>query len=627
MAAEGADIVDVGGESTRPGSEEVPIGEERRRVLPVVERLVAQLPGVAISIDTRKAEVARAAIDAGATIVNDVAAGRDPRMLAAVAATGAGYVAMHMLGEPKTMQADPRYDDVVREVRGFLAGRVGVAEAAGIGRERLCVDPGIGFGKSLEHNLVLMRNLDRIVDLGLPVLVGPSRKRFIGTLTGVDDPAERADGTAGAVAWLVAAGAHVVRVHDVEMGEVMAQVVAAVGRVRRLDRVERIPRRAVADHVDVELEPRGVDQGNDAEQVIALDEHDPAPVRRRAVDRRIGIEQSGREAVAHAVGHDLDARRDEPPLDLRGPRTTLFEERELGLVAVPIPPQRTDHAGGERAAPRRAQVGLEAVVQRLVRADDRVLPARDAQGVEVALGLEQPGELLVGLHGRDDPPRETHRALVQHPGGIAVRVALDPSVVGVRRVPVDAGELEGAGVHPGRVVRRVRQERRAVGDPPVQQLRVGPSPGEVIADPTAAEDPSPVRVASAVRQHALLVGLDRPRGQQVDAEPVQPGRGSVDVGVLEPRQHGPTACVDHLGGRSARGTDDLVGADRDDPTLADRHGGHAPPLRVDRADLAPDDREVGRAGRAHGRSGTIDVSRRAATTAGGAAPGRATRAW
>lgn len=228
MAAEGADIVDVGGESTRPGSEEVPVGEERRRVLPVVERLVAQLPGVAISIDTRKAEVARAAIDAGATIVNDVAAGRDPRMLPAVAATGAGYVAMHMLGEPTTMQADPRYDDVVREVRGFLAGRVGAAEAAGIGRERLCVDPGIGFGKSLEHNLVLMRDLDRIVDLGLPVLVGPSRKRFIGTLTGVDDPAERADGTAGAVAWLVAAGAHVVRVHDVERTIHVTRVVDAI---------------------------------------------------------------------------------------------------------------------------------------------------------------------------------------------------------------------------------------------------------------------------------------------------------------------------------------------------------------------------------------------------------------
>jgi dihydropteroate synthase len=230
LARQGAAILDVGGESTRPGSEPVTIEEELARVVPVVAGLAGAAPtGVALSVDTRRPEVAKAAIDAGASIVNDVTAAADRAMLDVVDATGAGLVLMHMLGEPRTMQDDPRYDDVVREVRDFLAARIGAAVAAGIPRERLCVDPGIGFGKTLEHNLALLHDIASFADLRVPVLVGASRKRFIGQLTGVDDPAERVEGTAGAVAWCAANGVDVVRVHDVlEMIRVVRVVDAIV---------------------------------------------------------------------------------------------------------------------------------------------------------------------------------------------------------------------------------------------------------------------------------------------------------------------------------------------------------------------------------------------------------------
>jgi len=227
---DGADIVDVGGESTRPGATTIDAEEEIRRVVPVVQRLSDEAPELAVSVDTRKSAVARAAIDAGAALVNDVAAGRDPQMLTVVASSRAGYVVMHMLGDPATMQAQPHYDDVVEQVRTFLADRLRTAEDAGIARDRLCVDPGIGFGKTLDHNLALLRDIDRIVELGAPVLAGPSRKRFIGTLTGVEDPADRVDGTAAAVAWLVAHGTHVVRVHDVKEMTRVARVVEAIRR-------------------------------------------------------------------------------------------------------------------------------------------------------------------------------------------------------------------------------------------------------------------------------------------------------------------------------------------------------------------------------------------------------------
>jgi dihydropteroate synthase len=214
MAEEGAAILDVGGESTRPGSDEVTVEEELTRVVPVIKRLAAEVD-VPLSIDTRKPEVARAALDAGAVAVNDVSGAREPGMLEVVAASGAGLVLMHMLGEPKTMQVEPRYEDVVREVRAYLADRLDAAEVAGIDRDRLAVDPGLGFGKTYEHNLELMRGIDGFFDLGAPVVVGPSRKSFIGTALGDVPVDERLEGTMGAAAWMAGKGAHVIRVHDV----------------------------------------------------------------------------------------------------------------------------------------------------------------------------------------------------------------------------------------------------------------------------------------------------------------------------------------------------------------------------------------------------------------------------
>ncbi len=231
LAAEGADILDIGGESTRPGSDPVAADEELERVVPVVAGLREAAPaGVALSVDTRRPQVARAAIDAGASIVNDVTAAADPAMFEVARVTGAGLVLMHMLGEPKTMQHDPTYDDVVAEVLDFLARRLGAAVAAGLERDRLCVDPGIGFGKNLVHNLALLHDIEALEQLRVPVLVGASRKRFIGQLTGVDDPAERVEGTAGAVAWCAAHGVDVVRVHDVLQ---MARVVRVVDAIAR----------------------------------------------------------------------------------------------------------------------------------------------------------------------------------------------------------------------------------------------------------------------------------------------------------------------------------------------------------------------------------------------------------
>jgi dihydropteroate synthase len=227
MVDEGADIVDVGGESTRPGSDPVEVEEELRRVVPVVERLAADVP-VPISIDTRKPEVAAAAVGAGASIVNDISGGRDPGMFEIVQRSGAGLILMHMQGEPKTMQQAPHYDDVVSEVRNDLRERVEVAELAGIEAERLAIDPGIGFGKELEHNLAILNHVDELIALGRPVVVGTSRKRFIGSLLGGLPPEDRLEGTAGSVAWLAAQGAHVVRVHDVREIVRVVRVVDAI---------------------------------------------------------------------------------------------------------------------------------------------------------------------------------------------------------------------------------------------------------------------------------------------------------------------------------------------------------------------------------------------------------------
>ena len=227
MAEEGADILDVGGESTRPGSDPVTLDAEIARVVPVVKRLVAEV-GLPISIDTRKADVAAAALEAGASLVNDVSGARDPRMLGVVAAGEAGLVLMHMLGEPKTMQIEPRYEDVVAEVRAYLGKRVAAAHEAGIGHDRVAIDPGLGFGKTYEHNLTLMREIDSFLDLGVPVVVGPSRKSFIGAALGDAPVDRRLEGTAGAVAWLAGRGVHVIRVHEVGPMVKVLRVVDAI---------------------------------------------------------------------------------------------------------------------------------------------------------------------------------------------------------------------------------------------------------------------------------------------------------------------------------------------------------------------------------------------------------------
>jgi len=213
LAAEGADLLDVGGESTRPGATYVDAATELARVVPVIEGLRGA--GVPVSVDTRKAEVARAALAAGAAIVNDVSAGRDdPALMEVVAEAGVPLVLMHMRGVPATMQDDPRYGDVVAEVEAFLAARCAAAEAAGIAHDQLVVDPGIGFGKRDEHNYALLANVARLTRLGHPVLVGVSRKGFIGRALGLDVD-QRLEGTEAAVTWVVERGARIVRVHDV----------------------------------------------------------------------------------------------------------------------------------------------------------------------------------------------------------------------------------------------------------------------------------------------------------------------------------------------------------------------------------------------------------------------------
>jgi dihydropteroate synthase len=229
LVEEGADILDVGGESTRPGSDPVPVDEELERVRPVIERLVELHPGIPVSIDTRKADVATEALDAGATIVNDVSGGSDAAMFDVVRAHEAAVVLMHMRGDPKTMQEAPEYDDVVGEVHEYLRQRIETAELAGVDPQRIAVDPGIGFGKDLEHNLELIRRVDVLLDLGRPVLVGPSRKRFIGTILDLPED-ERVEGTIGAAVWMVTRGAHIVRVHDVQEVVRAVRVVDAIAR-------------------------------------------------------------------------------------------------------------------------------------------------------------------------------------------------------------------------------------------------------------------------------------------------------------------------------------------------------------------------------------------------------------
>jgi dihydropteroate synthase len=214
MVEEGADMLDVGGESTRPGADEISVEEELHRVLPVIEQLAARTT-VPISIDTSRPEVMRAAVAAGAGMINDVYALRRDGALEAAAELGVPVCLMHMLGEPRSMQDDPRYDDVVAEVHRFLTDRLFACELAGIDRRKVLVDPGFGFGKTLEHNIALLCALDRFASLGSGVYAGLSRKRMIGALTGRATPADRAAGSAAAALIAVQRGARLVRVHDV----------------------------------------------------------------------------------------------------------------------------------------------------------------------------------------------------------------------------------------------------------------------------------------------------------------------------------------------------------------------------------------------------------------------------
>ena len=235
MSRAGADIIDIGGESTRPGAAPVSAEEELRRVLPVIEGL----RGMVVSVDTTKAAVAEQALAAGARIVNDISGLRhDLRMVEVVRNAGAGVVLMHMQGTPQTMQQSPHYDDVIAEVRAFLAERVAFAESRGVKKSQIAVDPGIGFGKTVAHNLQLLARLDELGALGCPLLVGTSRKSFIGKLLGQGEAGRetgtdgRLWGTAATVAWAVAQGAGIVRVHDVAEMTNVVRMVEAVKQAR-----------------------------------------------------------------------------------------------------------------------------------------------------------------------------------------------------------------------------------------------------------------------------------------------------------------------------------------------------------------------------------------------------------
>jgi dihydropteroate synthase len=225
---DGADLVDVGGESSRPGAEPVSAAEEIRRVVPVIAGLVEL--GVPVSVDTSKPEVAAAALEEGAVVVNDITAFGDPDMAHLVAAAGCGAVLMHMQGTPRTMQEDPSYGDVATEVRDFLTDRAASAEMSGVERPRICIDPGIGFGKAQHHNLQLLAHLDLLVATGYPVLVGTSRKAFLGRILDEPDPTERDVASAATVAIAATRGAAVVRVHNVEMTRQAVLIADAIVR-------------------------------------------------------------------------------------------------------------------------------------------------------------------------------------------------------------------------------------------------------------------------------------------------------------------------------------------------------------------------------------------------------------
>jgi dihydropteroate synthase len=228
MLAQGADLIDIGGESTRPGSQRVEVAQQLQRILPVLQALRRQTQAV-ISVDTTRCAVARAALDHGATLVNDISAGRDdPDMLPLVAGASVPIILMHMQGQPATMQQAPTYNNVVAEVGLFLRQRLDAALAAGISPHNLLLDPGIGFGKTVEHNLQLLQGLPSLCSIGRPLVIGTSRKRFLSAVLGDGTPSARLMGTAATVAWSLANGAAIVRVHDVEPAAQVARMILAL---------------------------------------------------------------------------------------------------------------------------------------------------------------------------------------------------------------------------------------------------------------------------------------------------------------------------------------------------------------------------------------------------------------
>ena len=235
MTADGAHLLDIGGESTRPATfrDQSPLSaaEEMARILPVITRLAHELPAVPLSVDTYKAKVARAALDAGVSVINDISGLQaDPDMAALAAERGVPLILMHLPGLPRDLPPTPVYADVVAEVHAFFVRQIATAEAAGVRREQLWLDPGLGFGKNIQHNLALLRRLPELKALGLPLVVGASRKRFLGTILGTDDPLDRREGTAATVALSIAGGADMLRVHDVKEMARVARVSDAVVR-------------------------------------------------------------------------------------------------------------------------------------------------------------------------------------------------------------------------------------------------------------------------------------------------------------------------------------------------------------------------------------------------------------
>lgn len=230
MIEQGADIIDIGGESTRPGSEVVPLDEEIRRTIPIIEKIAARVD-VPLSIDTYKAEVARQAVSVGASIVNDISGLRfDPAMAGSIAEMGVPVVIMHIKGKPKDMQVDPVYDDLIGDIKTYLRESIDTAKSAGIPDDKIIVDPGIGFGKTFDHNLEIIQRLGEFRELGKPILIGPSRKAFIGKILGDLPPAERIEGTAAAVAISIFNSANIIRVHDVKEMSRVACVADAIIR-------------------------------------------------------------------------------------------------------------------------------------------------------------------------------------------------------------------------------------------------------------------------------------------------------------------------------------------------------------------------------------------------------------